>query len=194
MIKDIDELAKRMASYRIPEEYLQAEAGKGILGGLLGSLLGSKPKLGTNARPYGLRGFGGPAPTDLLDIMEHNSEPSFESVFFEYVNRSMDNGEYSKYSEIYKKAGISKSTFSKISSGTVPKRENVLRLALVLHLNMAEAKRLLHAGGYEFKVANKFDRFVCFFIEEWEKGKKYDYDLLNLWCDQLVGVALVGEK
>ena len=131
----------------------------------------------------------GEPPADLYSAMEQE-EPSFADVLLTYIDQSS----YTKDSDVYKKAGLSKAAFSKIRGGHLPKRENVLRLALVLLLSIDETKILLHAAGYDFQPNNKFDRFICFFLEEHTKGRDYDYDLLNLWCYDLTGIALVGDK
>lgn len=191
MIKDSRDLVKKLASYTIPQAYLSPalpsiprKAGflEGLLGGL--SLKGRSYGTGVNI------GWGQKKPpADLYEAMSQ-VEPSFAEVLFELIEKSG----YQKDSTIYKRAGLSKSAFSRIRSGRLPKRENILRLALVLLLSMEDTERLLHAAGYSFQANNKFDLFVAFFLEEHAAGRDYDYDLLNMWCYEVVGEPLMGEK
>ncbi len=203
MIKDSRELARLLEDYTIPEsDYFEIAArlrslkhrkAEGFLGATLDKLIGWKGGIkrpSPNSLKVKLPGFDmGKPPADLYAAMDRE-EVSFAEVLLNYIDKS----DYVKDSDVYKKAGLSKGAFSKIRNGHLPKRENVLRLALVLRLSVVETEILLHAAGYAFQPNNKFDRFICFFLEEHEHGRDYDYDLLNLWCYDITGVVLVGEK
>ena len=70
--------------------------------------------------------------------------------------------------DVYNNANLTKQAFNKIyNEGSIPKRENVLALAIGLKLNIPETNDLLMKAGYSsFKKGDMVDYIVKFFIEK----------------------------
>jgi len=186
-VKEYEALNRVIKNYRIPKQYLGIDkvVGKSSIG-KIGDVLGKLRNFGIGTV---IMGNHTDIPLDLLKLMSEK-RLSFYDVLIEYIDKS----KYKKDSDVYNKAGISKSVFSKIRQGHIPKRTNILRIALVLQLSMKDAKRLLNSAGYSFLETSKFDKFIAFILEEYEKGKKYDYDVLNFMCYETTGMALLGDE
>lgn len=97
---------------------------------------------------------------------------SFTSLLFEFIDRSG-----MKDSECYKKANVSKSTFSKIRcvDNYVPKKNTILALAVALELSLVDTERLLNTVGYTLSHSNIGDIIVEYFIIK----KRYNVFELN---------------
>ncbi|NCB41174.1 MAG: hypothetical protein EOM59_00920 [Clostridia bacterium] len=89
-------------------------------------------------------------------------QPSFNEVLFHYI----DSKKIEKDSEVYKKAGVDRKTFSKIRSSKKykPSKSTVIALALALELDEDEAEELFEAAGYALTYNQKFDLTVRFCI------------------------------
>ncbi len=64
------------------------------------------------------------------------------------------------FSTLYNRAGISRQLFSRMcafGSSSIPKRENILRIAFALRATPEEAERLLNAKGYAFRDHDRTD-------------------------------------
>ena len=93
---------------------------------------------------------------------------------------------------VYKAAGISKYTFSKIMNykrNHKPSKETVAALTIGLKLNIKEAEELYHAAGYHLGTGDFVDKVIRFFISE----KLYDIDEVNI-CLSQYGHPPLGEK
>ena len=82
-----------------------------------------------------------------------------------------------KDSEVYKNAGISKQTFSKIRSNEnyQPSRDTALQMCIGLKLNIDQAIDLLAKAGFTLSHSSKRDLVVKYFIEK----EIYSMDELN---------------
>ena len=91
-------------------------------------------------------------------------------------------------SEVYKRAGIDRKTFSKIRciDHYIPHKNNVIKLCLSLSLSLEETTELLSSAGYQLSTNNNFDLIVRYFIE---RGI-YDFDLINDYLDSFAGSVL----
>ena len=67
--------------------------------------------------------------------------------------------------EVYSRAGISKSTFSRIRSGVRPAKEVAIALAFVLRLSDVQTDALLGSAGYSLSKSSVADLIVRFFLE-----------------------------
>lgn len=93
---------------------------------------------------------------------------------------------------VYKAAGISKYTFSKIMNykrNHKPSKETVAALTIGLKLNIKEAEELYHAAGYHLGTGDFVDKVIRFFISE----RLYDIDEVNI-CLSQYGHPPLGEK
>lgn len=186
-VENYEALKRAIKRYKIPEQYLGIDKVVGKSGiGKIGDVLGSLRNFGAGTIAMGSHTG---IPLELMKLMSEK-KLSFYDVLTEYIDKS----EYTKDSDVYNKAGISKAVFSKIRRGHIPKRTSILRIALVLKLSMDDAKRLLNSAGYSFLASNNFDKFISYVLEEYEKGKKYDYDILNYLCYETTGMTLLGEE
>ena len=86
----------------------------------------------------------------------------------EYLNKLM-NERHLEGVDVYRRAEVSKGTFSKImnySKNHNPKRETIAQLALGLKLNLDEAQKLYNSAGYYLGTSNFLDRVIIFFLTE----------------------------
>ena len=106
-------------------------------------------------------------------------QPSFNEVLFQYI----DSKRIAKDSEVYKKAGVDRKTFSKIRSSKnyKPGKSTVIALALALELNEKDTENLLEAAGYALTYNQKFDLTVRFCI----KNKIYNLIQVNELLDYM---------
>jgi len=73
-------------------------------------------------------------------------------------------GREQKFSRIYRKALVSKQTFSGIAKGKVPLKDTVFKLAFALEATVEDAEYLLECAGYSFGICIKRDLLLksCF--------------------------------
>lgn len=97
----------------------------------------------------------------LEDFMEAKKEP-FQDILMRLIaERNLAN------KDVYKRANIDAKLFSKIicNKDYVPKKSNVMALAIGLKLNLQEAEEFLTAAGFAFSPSNKTDLIVKYFIQ-----------------------------
>ncbi len=97
-----------------------------------------------------------------------------------------------KYSAVYRAAGISKFTFSRIMNfgqDHKPSKETVAALAIGLHCSREEAQELYHAAGFHLGTTDLLDRIIGFFIRE----QHYSIRDVN-YCLDYFGAPLIGER
>lgn len=93
--------------------------------------------------------------------------------------------------ELYKKAHVSKTVFSKIRSmkdtGYKPSKSTILCLCLALELNNKETEEMLNIAGYSLSGDIIADKIVSYCISK----RYYDvYDIENLILEKTGGVYL----
>ena len=94
-------------------------------------------------------------------------EGSFAELLLEYIDKTGK-----KDSEVYKRAGVSKSVFSKIRSGQHPDKKTAIMLAVALGLSLEQTQKLLSRAGYCLSCSSFSDLVVQAFIDK----KHYDID------------------
>lgn len=133
--------------------------------------------------------YGDPLKKEFQEFLKQFSG---QKTFREYLLALIDKKGFRKYSEVYKKCGISKSTFSKIANfalkGYKPSKSTVAAFAIGMGLDLAEAQKLFHAAGYHLDGIEMMDQIVRFFIEK----KIYDIQEVN-YCMNYFGLPLLGE-
>ena len=79
--------------------------------------------------------------------------------------------------EVYKGAGMDRRLFAKIRNepNHLPKSDNVLALAVSMHLTLDETDVLMRAAGYALSNIQKRDIIVAYFIEK----KIYNMQVIN---------------
>lgn len=78
--------------------------------------------------------------------------------------------------ECYKRANVTRKTFSKIRNGEMkPGKEMVLAFCVALRLSVPEAEMLLGKAGYALTNSSRGDLIVQYFLEK----KVYDIDTIN---------------
>lgn len=129
----------------------------------------------------------------LKDRFERfNKDLKHEPLFRDYLIDLINAKEIKKYSSVYRAAGISRSTFSKITnyiSPHQPSKETVAALTIGLKLNMEEAQKFYNVAGYYLGQTDFVDRVIRFFIRE----RIYDIDKVNC-CLYEYKHAPLGEK
>ena len=98
--------------------------------------------------------------------MEHMSDTFQEYLLYLIHERNLT------YTEVYKKALITKQVFSKIKNNPnyQPEKSTAMRLCIGAKLNLDETKDLLARAGYALSPCDKRDIIFSFFIE----NKVYD--------------------
>ncbi len=132
--------------------------------------------------------IGDPLQQEFESYMKKNPA---QDPFRKYLLELIDKGGYRKYSEVYKRAGISKSTFSRIINFALdymPSKSTVAALAIGLRLDPKETQKFFHAAGYHLGTSELQDRVVRFFIET----GNYSVREVN-YCLYYYGAPLLGE-
>lgn len=140
--------------------------------------------------------YGDPLKKEFQEFLK---ELPAQKPFREHLLDLIAKKDFRKYSDAYRKCGVSKSTFSKITNFSVkdhkpPKKEykpskgTVAAFAIGLELDLAEAQKLFHAAGYHLDRNEKMDRVVRFFIEK----QIYDIHEVN-YCLAYFDIPLLGE-
>lgn len=111
-----------------------------------------------------------------LEFLLKNLERTFSEKLIELIG---EKGR--KASEIYVKAGITKTHFSKIKADKDyhPTKETALAFAIALHLDIEETSDLLRRAGYSISHSSESDLIVEFYIK---KGI-YNIDRINNQLD-----------
>lgn len=125
------------------------------------------------------------------ELDAHLRKAPKKSSFREELLALIELGGFRKFSEVYKRAGISKSTFSKIVNFTLdymPSKPTVAALAIGLGLDLEKAQDLFHAAGYHLGETDMQDRIVRFFLEQ----RCYDIHEVNCSLDRY-GLPVLGE-
>lgn len=110
-----------------------------------------------------------------LDKSERKTvlDESFSQMLF----RKIDEKGFKKDSDFYKKANITKQTFSKMKSPDYhPKKTTAVAAAIALELSLDGTNELLMKAGYCLSRSLRFDIIVEYFISE----KIYDIDQINI--------------
>jgi O-acetyl-ADP-ribose deacetylase (regulator of RNase III)/transcriptional regulator with XRE-family HTH domain len=107
----------------------------------------------------------------LDDVVNHLDE-----TFSEMLLRLIDEKGL-KDPQVYKKANVTKQTFSKIRNNIHynPTKQTVLAFAIALQLNLDEAKDLLMKSGYALSKSSRFDVIISYFFE----SENYDIYEIN---------------
>lgn len=107
----------------------------------------------------------------LDDVVNHLDE-----TFSEMLLRLIDEKGL-KDPQVYKKANVTKQTFSKIRNNIHynPTKQTVLAFAIALQLNLDETKDLLLKAGYALSKSSYFDVIISYFFE----SENYDIYEIN---------------
>ncbi len=105
-----------------------------------------------------------------------------ETTWQEMVFKWIDSKEL-KDSDVYKKANISKQTFSKIRSneGYQPNKDTAIQMCFGLELGIDDSLDLIGKAGFNLSNSIKRDLVVRYFIE----NEIYNVDELNIILDEL---------
>lgn len=120
----------------------------------------------------------------LEDVMNQ-----LEETFAEMLLRLIDD-RCLKDPDVYKKANVTKQTFSKIrnNSNYTPTKQTVLAFAIALELSLDETKDLLLRSGYALSKSSRFDVIIGYFFE----AENYDIyeinEVLFAYDEKLLGV------
>lgn len=111
-----------------------------------------------------------------LDLLLKKLELTFSEKLLELIE-----AKGRKASEIYARAGITKTHFSKIKADKDyhPTKETALAFAIALHLDLDETTDLLRRAGYSISHSSESDLIVEFYIK---KGV-YNIDRINNQLD-----------
>lgn len=136
--------------------------------------------------------FGGYGDKLKPEFETYRERTRNEKSFAQYLYELIERKGIAKFSEVYKTAGISKFTFSKImnlSKPHQPAKGTVAALSIGLKLNLDEAQKLYNAAGYYLGYSDLADKIIRFFIEK----QLYDIDEVN-YCLLYYDLPILGEK
>ena len=92
----------------------------------------------------------------LEDLLKNSTGETFQERLFRYIDKSGLSDV-----EVYKRANLSKQTFSKIKqTGHIPKKKTIFALALSMKLSIDETKDLLESAGQAFSPSDKIDLVI----------------------------------
>lgn len=109
--------------------------------------------------------------SDSLDDLLKNRQEPFQDILMHHIaDRHLAN------KDVYKAANIDAKLFSKIicNKDYVPKKSNVMALAIGLKLSLEEAEAFLESAGFAFSSSSKIDLIVKFYIQH------ENYDMRDL--------------
>ena len=115
-------------------------------------------------------GFAEESSYENLDQLVKRHHETFHEMLFRLIDETG-----MKDSEIYRKAWIDRKHFSKIRSGTIPRKKTVMALCLALSLDADRSIDLLAKAGYAFSEASITDLIVRYCIEH----EIHDLDSVN---------------
>lgn len=149
----------------------------------------SKPVLEDVNQAYG--DYGDPLKDEFEEFQKSLKN---DKTFREYLVDLMEQKGIRKSSEVYKAAGVSKYTFSKITNFSInpphkPSKETVAALAIGLKLSLKEADEFYNFAGFHLGTTEFIDKVIRFFIK---KGIYKIYDVN--YCLLEHGYPPLGEK
>ena len=127
----------------------------------------------------------GKSPNRSLDDVVKHLDESFSEMLLRIIDEKG-----LKDPDVYKKANVTKQTFSKIRNNKHynPTKQTVLAFAIALQLNLDEAKDLLLKSGYALSRSSRFDVIMSYFFE----SENYDIfeinEVLFAYDESLLGV------
>jgi transcriptional regulator with XRE-family HTH domain len=121
---------------------------------------------------------------DLEDLVKNIDE-----TFSVMLLRLIDDREL-KDSDVYKKANVTKQTFSRIRNNVTytPSKATVIAFAIALELSLDETKDLLQRAGFALSMCSHFDIIIRFFIENEEYNIFEINEALFAFDQNLLGV------
>lgn len=120
-----------------------------------------------------------------LDDVIKNLDESFSEMLLRLIDEKG-----LKDPEVYKKANVTKQTFSKIRNNSKynPTKQTILAFAIALELNLDVAKDLLLKSGYALSKSNRFDVIISFFIESENYNIHEINEVLFAYEENLLGL------
>ena len=95
---------------------------------------------------------------EYIQLPLSRQEIEIEDPFMEYIYQLMDERGIEKDSDVYKKAGLSRSQWGNYkNSDTVPNKQNAIAIALAMRLDVQETEELLNRIGFTLSRSSKWD-------------------------------------
>ncbi len=108
-----------------------------------------------------------PALSIPFELFKSKQKKVLDESFSEMMLRKIDEAGFRKDSEFYKKANLTKQTFSKMKDPDYhPKKVTAVAVAIALELSMDETTELLKKAGYSLSRSILFDVIIEFCIKE----------------------------
>lgn len=124
-----------------------------------------------------------PFKSNRLDKMLEEMDKGFAETLFDYIDKK-GLGDV----EAYKRANVSRKTFSKIKcdKSYKPSKITAVSFAVGLHLNLEETRHLLSTAGLALSRADKFDVIIEYFIMSGKYETIHDVNEVLYQFDQLL--------
>jgi O-acetyl-ADP-ribose deacetylase (regulator of RNase III) len=112
----------------------------------------------------------------LKEEIEKRTNESFKQMLFRLIDEKQER--FPKDSDVWKKANITRYTFSDISSrpNHLPSKNTAICLAVALELSLDITIDLLKKAGHALSPSIEFDRIIVYFIKE----QFYDIHEMNI--------------
>lgn len=127
------------------------------------SLEPTAPKMAKETPPIDCFEIAAPAAIELDDYIMTNKKPPFQTVLFQYIDKTQLSD-----AEVYNKAFIDRRLFSKIRSNIDyhPNKTTIISLGLALSLALDDMEYLLNSAGYSLNKTSTFDLIIHFCLEQ----------------------------
>lgn len=113
-------------------------------------------------------------------------EIDFASNFYKFLDKKRIND----YVTVYKDAGVSRFTYSKLISGKIKAtKPTMVAFGLAMKLNLDEMQEFLNNGGYALSKLLLFDKIIIHYV----KTNNYDMDTIGN-CLQYYNLPPLGEQ
>ncbi len=100
-----------------------------------------------------------------VDFFRRGQKPVLDESFSQMMMRKIDEEGFRKDSDFYKRANITKQTFSKMKSADYhPKKVTAVAVAIALELSLDETGELLQKAGYSLSHSILFDVIIEYCI------------------------------
>ena len=108
-------------------------------------------------------------------IAKHRANKEKSEDLVVYLSALLKDRDYSKDSDFYNKANVSRQTWSNIMSGKGVTLNTLLKIVFTLECNTHKCKYLLKKAGYTLSSASEYALIIRYHIE----NKIYDLDIVN---------------
>lgn len=148
--------------------------------------------LDNTARSYGISY----SKEELKKLIESKGEAEKEPEVFVYLCGCIIKNGFLKYSDFYKIVGYDSNTWYKFSRGTMPDKDRLRQIAVVLRMDFYEAVYLWNLAGETFQKNSQTDMIIGFLLQSGKLRSLGPVEALIMVNEVLesLGLPVLGEK